>query len=81
MLIYAVDIDIVLFILHLFSVIFAYFLSVVAFLLRMEECADFTLVAPGAVAVDPFVLIWVIESLNSCVTFVAKQALWALLPA
>lgn len=76
----AVDIYVILFILHLFSVVFAYFLSVISFLLWVEESTNFALVAARAIAVNPFILIRMVQTLDCGVALVAKKTLRALLP-
>lgn len=68
----AADIDVVGFALHLSSVVFAHFLCMGSFLLVVVKRADFGLVAPRSVAVDPFVLVWVVQALDCGVTLVAE---------
>ena len=47
----------------------------------MVEGTDLRLVAPIPVAVDPFVLVWVVQTLDCRVALVAEKSVGALLPA
>lgn len=79
--IYFFNFDIILLILHLLSIVLTYFLSMISLLLGMIECTYLTFVASRAITVDSFVFIGVVQPLHRRMTFVAKQALRALLPA
>lgn len=63
------------------AVIFAYLQSEVAFTHGVIERADFELVAPQFVALDSFVLVRVVKSLDGGVALAALEAARAQIPA
>ena len=81
LLIYIAYVDIILFVLDLFSIILANFLRMVTFLLRVKKCTNFTLVASGAITINSLILVRVVKAFHCSVTLIAKKSLRALLPA
>lgn len=79
--IYHINVNIVLLVVHLLSIIFAHLLSVTALLLSVVEGTDLGLVTSGAITIDSLVLVGVVEPLNCRMTFVAEQTIWTLLPS
>lgn len=75
------DVDIILFVLNLLSVIFGHLLCMTRLLLGVEKRANFRFVTARSIAIDSLVLVWMVKSLNCRMTLVAKKPLWALLPA
>ena len=74
------DVDIILLVLNLFSIVLGHLLSMPGLLLGVVEGTDLRLIASRSIAIDSFVLVWVVETLNCGVTFVAKEPIWTLFP-
>ncbi len=75
------NINWVLFVHRLLSVILAHFLGVAFFLLAVKEGSYLCFVASATIAVYALVLIWMVKALDGCMTLVAQETVWAELPA
>jgi hypothetical protein len=63
------------------AIIFAQFHSQIFFFQTMVECTNFSLIAPKLVAINPLVLIRVVQTLYGGMAFGAFESVWTLVPA
>jgi hypothetical protein len=66
-------VNVVFFVLYGFPVVLTHFDRVVSLLVIVIESADLGFVASASIAVHSLVLVGMVESLYSCVTFVAEN--------
>ena len=74
------DINLVLFVFRLFSIILRHFLSMFALLLGVIKSTDLRLVASRPITIDSFVLIGMVQPFHRSVALVAEKSFWAEFP-
>ena len=74
------DVDIILFVLNLLSVIFCHLLCMTRLLLGVEKRTNFRFIAARPITIDSLVLVWMVKALNRRMALIAKKPLGALLP-
>lgn len=74
------DVDIILFVLNLLSVIFGHLLCMTRLLLGVKKRTNFRFVAARSITIDSLIFVWMVKALNRRMALIAKKPLRALLP-